>query len=64
MAEICLAFAVKYCAFIALRLINGETKYWDLYYGGLVYDPPMRSTVAILKALDEAGHRIILCTYF
>jgi len=44
------------------HLINGETKYWDLYYGGLIYDPPMRSTVAILKALDEAGHRIILCT--
>lgn len=44
------------------HLLHGPNKDWELYYNLLVEDPPIASSVAILKALDAAGHRIILCT--
>lgn len=42
--------------------IRSPKKNWDAYYKELIEDEPIASSVAILKALDEAGHRIVLCT--
>lgn len=35
---------------------------WKTYYNLLIEDEPIISVVEILKSLDAAGHRIVLCT--
>jgi uncharacterized HAD superfamily protein len=42
--------------------LKQERKDWDSYYNEMVNDPTIPPSVAVLEALYNDGHNIILCT--
>lgn len=41
---------------------DNPNKNWGVYYNLLIEDSPISPVVEVLKTLDAAGHRIVLCT--